>query len=318
MVTMSKPELMLKELGEPIVRAAFDEVLRSDIPSKKARQVITQFRRKWKDYARPALMMLVCEAVGGDPRLVEPVAKAMVLTAGALDIHDDIIDKTFTKTEKQKKTLLGIHGQETMLLAGDALMIGALTYLPSLHCTLPHEKVMQISETIRSGLFELGSAELEELKFIRNYNTTPRQYLSVVRMKAADVESYTKIGAIIGGADDAVANKYGEFGRLLGIITILRDDIEDTFYDRHELSSRIIKESLPLPIVFSLHDPQLVNLLSNIKTNPKNSELDQILKIVNKNQGFEKTKKVIEMYQKEVLKILSTLPNNKKLVALFT
>lgn len=313
---MSKPELMLKELGEPIVRAAFDEVLRSNIPSKKARQVITQFRRKWKDYARPALMMLVCEAVGGDPKLVEPVAKAMVLTAGALDIHDDIIDKTFTKTEKQKKTLLGIHGQETMLLAGDALMIGALTYLPELNRTLPCEKVLLISETIRSGLFELGCAELEELKLIRNFTTTPRQYLDIVRMKAADVESYTKIGAIIGGADHNIIEKYGEFGRLLGIITILRDDIEDTFYDNHELASRITKESLPLPIVYSLHDVDLVNILEKIKNRAMKSELDEVLKILNRNQGFEKTKMEIEKHLEKIKSILATLPNTKKISSL--
>jgi geranylgeranyl diphosphate synthase type I len=172
---MPDPALMLKQLGEPLVNAAFDEFMSSNIPSQTGLEILTKFREKWKDYSRPALMVLSCEAAGGDPKLVEPVAKALILISGAFDIHDDIIDKSYERTEKKTKTLLGIYGYESMLLAGDSLIIGALSYLPSLHGSIPHDTVMRIAEIIKNGSFELGASVFEEFKFIRNCEVTPEQ-----------------------------------------------------------------------------------------------------------------------------------------------
>jgi len=195
--------------------------------------------------------------------------------------------------------------------------VGALNYLPTLNSVLPYEKVMAITKEIQNSLYELGSAELEELNLIKNYEVTPKEYLSIVKMKAADVESYTKIGAIVGGGTENEINILGQFGRSLGIITILRDDIEDTFNDKFELLSRVLKESLPLPIIYSLQDPACVKILKSISEKSTVKELNALLRIVKKNHGFEKTKNVIETNLLRINTLLLKLPHNKKLVALF-
>lgn len=311
---MTDPALMLKQLGEPLVNAAFDEFLSSNIPSKTGREILVKFREKWKDYSRPALMMLSCEAAGGDPRLVEPVAKALILISGAFDIHDDIIDKSTER--KGKKTLLGSYGYESMLLAGDSLIIGALSYLPSMHGSLPHDKVMRIAEIMKNGSFELGASAFEEFNFVRNCDVTPEEYLRVVRIKAADVESYTKIGAIVGGADEKTIDAFGKFGRLLGMIAILRDDIEDTFNDLGELKSRIVNESLPLPILFSLSDPELCKMIKVVTIDTTKSELEIILGLVERQQGFEKSKAIIDGYIDDIVNSMVKYKNAEKLVSL--
>jgi geranylgeranyl diphosphate synthase type I len=311
---MPDPALMLKELGEPLVNAAFDEFMSSNIPSETGREILTKFREKWKDYSRPALMILSCEAVGGNPRLVEPVAKSLILISGAFDIHDDIIDKSYER--EGKKTLLGIYGYEAMLLAGDSLIIGALSYLPSMHGSLPYETVIRIAEILKNGSFELGASAFEEFKFVRNCDVTPEQYLKVVRMKAADVESYTKIGAIVGGADEKTIIAFGKYGRLLGMIAILRDDIEDTFSNLNELKSRIVNESLPLPILFSLSDADLCNIIRSVTPDTTKVNLKKILVHVEKQQGFEKSKNVIEKYIEEISTTLGNYKNAEKLMSL--
>jgi heptaprenyl diphosphate synthase len=315
---VSDPAAMLKELGEPLVKAAFDDILSSNIPSPKAREILVEFSQSWKDYSRPALMMLVCEAVGGNPKTVEPVAKAMILSAGAFDIHDDIIDRSYERGEKREKTLLSRYGLEAMLLIGDALLIGSYSYLPSMQSMIPHEKIMRIASCIQNGLFELGSAELDEMNLIRNFKTTPEEYLRVVQMKAADVESYTKVGAMVGCTDEEKISAFAKFGRLLGIITILRDDIEDTFNDKFELSSRITKESLPLPIIFALKNPKMLPILQTYNTSPSDETLEKILEIVEESKGFEKTKDIIETYIFEVKNILQKYDYIEKLTSLFT
>jgi geranylgeranyl pyrophosphate synthase len=314
----------LKAVGEPLVRSAFDDILSSNIPSLTAKKIIRKFSRRWKDYARPALMVFACKSVRGDPSLVYPAVKALVLSGGAFDLHDDIIDRSYVRKEKKRRSLLGVYGAEAILLVGDALLVGGLSHLYRLRDTLPKDRFEDVVETIKRGLFELGSAEMEELKLIRNLQVTPKKYLQIVHMKAADVESYTRVGGIIGGGSEEEIDALGRFGRLLGIIAILRDDIEDTFNDKVELSSRITKESLPLPIVLSLSDPSLTLKLQEIYASItnlieplENEDLCKVLSMVEKNKGFEKAVGIIEQYIKEAKSSIEGLKEPQLLLSLF-
>jgi len=314
----------LKTIGEPLVRSAFDDLLSSKIPSSTAKKIIKRFARKWKDYARPALMIFACKSVGGDPSLVYPAVKALVLSGGAFDLHDDIIDRSYVRKEKKRKSILGMYGAEATLLVGDALLVEGLSYLYRLRDTLPKDRAEEVVETIKRGLFELGSAEMEELKLIRNLRVTPKKYLRIVHMKAADVESYTKVGGIIGGGSREDVEALGKFGRLVGMIAILRDDIEDTFNDKAELSSRLTKESLPLPVVYSLRDPTCVQKLQSIyasigdgKGPVNNADLNELLSILEAAHGFEKTVNVAEQYVKEAKSTIEHLKEPRLLLSLF-
>jgi geranylgeranyl pyrophosphate synthase len=314
----------LKTIGEPLVRSAFEDLLSSKIPSLTAKKIIRRFARRWKDYSRPALMVFACKSVGGDPSLVYPAVKALVLSGGAFDLHDDIIDRSYVRKEKKTKSMLGMYGAEATLLVGDALLVEGLSYLFRLRETLPKDRVEEIVETIKGGLFELGSAEMEELKLVRNLRVTPKKYLQIVHMKAADVESYTRVGGIIGGGSRKEVEALGKFGRLVGMIAILRDDIEDTFNDKVELASRLTKESLPLPLVYSLRDPACIQKLQKIyasvgdgKNQITNEDLDVILSIVESNHGFEKTVSVTEQYVKEAKSSIGGLRDPRLLLSLF-
>ena len=46
-----------------------------------------------------------CEAVGGDAEKTTPFGEAIVLISAAADLHDDVIDQSFKKGQKQ--TVLG-------------------------------------------------------------------------------------------------------------------------------------------------------------------------------------------------------------------
>jgi len=307
---------MLKELGEPLVKAAFEDLLSSRIPSKKAEIMLRKFSRSWKDYGRAALMVLSCRAVGGDPSLVSPAAKALILTGGGFDLHDDIIDSSYTRFDTKRKTTMGMYGRESTLLAGDALIIVGLSELHDLD-GLSKDKFREVLSVIKDGLLELGSAEMDELALIQNLDATPRMYLRIVNMKAADVESYTRIGGIIGNGSKEEVDALGRFGRLLGMITILRDDIEDTFNDKAELSSRILKESLPLPMVYSLSSSDCKAKLQNMFGGINDGDLDEIVAIVEANKGFEKTKNEIERCIEEAKSEAMKLKKSQLLLSLF-
>jgi geranylgeranyl pyrophosphate synthase len=300
MIEMDDSTEMLRSLGEPIVDEAFADLFERRITSPMARRVLRRFSRRWTDYTRAALMVMACQAVGGDTKSVRQAAKGLVLAGGAFDLHDDIIDRSFVRTEKGMKSIQGIYGMEASLLAGDALMIEGLIHLSHMP-GVPADLARKAVGVIQEGLFELGSAEMEELRYVRNLNATARGYLRIVRMKGADVESYTRVGAILGGGSRKEIEALGTFGRCLGMICIIRDDIEDTFNDLVECRSRLTKESLPLPILYSLHDERIVTMLRGFWARLELSqitdeELGQLIEIIHENRGFEKGQALINRY----------------------
>lgn len=311
---------MLRTYGEGIVNEAFDELFASGIPSPMAERVLRRFAQRWRDYTRAALMVMSCQAVGGRPEWVRTAAKALVLAGGAFDLHDDIIDRSFVRKKARKKSIQGIYGMEATLLAGDALLIGGLidlTEMPGVSKDRARQAVLEI----RKGLFELGSAEMEELAFVRDLGSTPRRYLRIVWMKSADVEAYTKVGAILGGGSEEEISALGRFGRCLGMICILRDDLEDTFNDFSELRSRIAKESLPLPIVYALKDERcrsrLQGMFQRLPGEPSDAELKELIAIIDQNRGFEKGQNLISRYVREAKREAMRLKDPFPFLALF-
>lgn len=317
MIPVSDIQKMIVSLGKPIVDSAFQEMLSTRIPSPTASRALKRFAKRWKDYSRSALMVLCCEAVGGDPSLVYPAAKCLVLSGGAFDLHDDIVDQSYIRTNKKKKTTLGIFGEEVTLILGDALLIEGISKLVDLSERMDPHKVRLIVKAVKDGLFELGSAEVEELKLVRNVNVRPSRYLRIVNMKAADVEAYARVGAMIGGGTPQEIDALGKFGRCLGSIAILRDDIEDTFNDEAELFSRITKESLPLPVIYALSSPALKKKIESCSMSCSNSEIPEILSLIEKSEGFEKTKRKIESLILNSKTALNNVRNPDRLLSLF-
>lgn len=311
---------MLKKLGEDIVDEAFSDLFSMRIPSATAKKVLGRFSRRWRDYTRAALMVMSCQAVGGDSRVVRQAAKALVLCGGAFDLHDDIIDKSFARKKRRIASIQGIYGMEATLLAGDALLIAGLSMLSEMP-DVPKSRAQQAVNEIRSGLFELGSAEMEELSLVRNLNSNPRRYLHIVHMKAADVEAYTKVGAMLGGGNQEECEALGRYGRHLGEVCIIRDDLEDTFNDDWELRSRICKESLPLPIIFSLKDERcrriLLDMFSKSPEDISKKELTDLISVIDENRGFERGQELIQKHVRMAKREVLHLRDPEPFLALF-
>ncbi len=320
-IEMQDSTKILRSLGEPIVKEAFDDLFKNRIASPMARRVLRRFSRRWTDYTRAALMVMSCQAVGGDAKSVRQAAKGLVLAGGAFDLHDDIIDRSFVRTEKGMKSVQDLFGMEASLLAGDALMIEGLIQLSRMP-GVPEEVAKKAVKVIQEGLFELGSAEMEELQYIRNLDATPRSYLRIVRMKGADVESYTRVGAILGGGSVKEIDALGTFGRYLGMICIIRDDIVDTFNDLVECRSRLTKESLPLPVLYSLKDERVKAMLRGFWSKPENGqitddEIGKLIELIHENRGFEKGQALIDRYIRTAKSALGPLKNAEPFEQLF-
>jgi geranylgeranyl diphosphate synthase type I len=307
---------LLEERGRKALEMARKTVLEEKIESKEVQEALKYFMTEyWHDVARPALLSLACEAVGGDPNLTTPIAVPMILISGAIDIHDDIIDQSEVKDSRP--TVFGKFGKDIALLVGDALLFKGFTLLhEAVEKGIPAEKVAVISDIIKRTFFELGDAEALELQFRGRVDVTPEDYLCVVRKKAADVEACTRISAIVGGGSKEEIEALGEYGRLLGMLLILRDDMVDMF-DPEETIHRIEKEHLSLVFLYALQNPEMKSSVSDlINKTVTEKDVEKLLAIVDKAGGFVLMNKYMKELAEEAYYKLELAKFNKKLLAL--
>jgi len=286
---------ILEDRGSKALEMARQAVLKEKIECKAVKEALRYFMKEyWNDLARPTLLSVACEAVGGNPDLTIPIAVPMILVSGAIDIHDDIIDRS--KKKHGKPTVYGKYGKDLALLVGDALLFKGLTLLNKIpHETIQPEKMKIVLNIVKNMFFELGDAEALELEFRKKPGVTPEEYLRIVHKKAADVEAHTRTGAVIGRGTKEEAEVLGSYGRLLGAILILADDIEDLL-DTDEFKHRITNEHLPLPLLHALQS-------SSIK-----SELLSILS--KKPMSKRNVQKISEMvYEEEKTYVLNLINN---------
>lgn len=285
---MERLQKIFKERGSKPLEMARNEILKEKIESAEAKDALTYFMTEyWNDLARPTLLSLACEAVGGNPELTTQIAVPMTLISGAIDIHDDIIDES--KIKDNRPTVYGKFGKDIALLAGDALLFKGLTLLnTSTQKGIAEEKMSKILEIVRNMFFELGDAEALELQLQKSQEVSPEEYIHVVRKKAADVEAHTRISAIIGGGSEEEIEALSEYGRHLGMLVILRDDWIDMI-DFEESVHRIKKECLPLPLLHALRNPKTRNRLIKILAKKKIGRRDAnaVLSIIYNAKGFQ-------------------------------
>lgn len=307
---------LLEERGKKALELARKIVLEEKIETKMVKEALKYFMTEcWHDVTRPALISLVCEAVGGDPEITTPIGISITLISGATGIHDDIIDQSERKASRL--TVPGKYGEDIALLVGDALLFkGFTTLCKAVEKGISPKKIATISEIINRTFIELGDAEALTLQFRGRKDVTPEDYLSIVRKRSADIEAYTRISAILGDGSEEEIEILGEYGRILGMLVILRDDMIDML-DVDELVHRIEKEYLSLPIIYALQNPKMNSIIGSFfkkKLTTKNAERLAIL--VDQAGGFTSVHLYMKELAKDAYNILEKINLNKNNLAL--
>jgi len=248
--TGRQSEFVLTELSEKSkngLEFAKRTILSEKIQSEDLRDALEYYVSNWNDTTHPGLFALACEAVYGDLKAAIPIQASVAMIAAALDIHDDIIDKSNLKHDKL--TVFGKFGEEIALLLGDAFLARGFTLLGKSMEEV--QEMREVLEAFKQALYEVGNAHALELSLKKIANARPKDYLGIVRMKAASIEGDMRIGAIIGGGAHAEVEALARYGRILGMLAILREEFVDVF-DVDELNQRISNEYLPIPILFAM------------------------------------------------------------------
>lgn len=182
---------------------------------------------------RGGLILLTCQAMGGDPEKTIKTATAMQASQDWILIHDDIEDQS--EERRSKPTLHKIHGEALALNAGDALHVIMNKILQDNFDVLTPQKAMKVMREFNDILMRTVFGQHVEIEWIKN-NRLDLSYDDVMFVISGKTCYYTiagpmRLGAIIAGATHEQLDVITEFGSQLGLAFQIRDDILDLTSD---------------------------------------------------------------------------------------
>jgi geranylgeranyl diphosphate synthase, type I len=174
---------------------------------------------------RPAVALLAAGAAGGEPRAAAPLAAAVELLHNFTLIHDDIQDES--PTRRHRPTVWSLWGVGQAINAGDALFAAAHLPLYRLASSgISAQLGLRLLEAFDRMAITIVEGQTQDLAFEARPDVAPSEYLEMIAGKTAAIVRFAAwAGALLGGANEAAASGWAEFGLALGLGFQIRDDL---------------------------------------------------------------------------------------------
>jgi len=173
---------------------------------------------------RPSVLILAAEAVGSNINTVLGAAVAVELVHNFTLIHDDIMDK-----DGIRRGMSAVHvkwGEAGAILAGDTLYSKSFEILARIENE--PARIVKCIDILSRTCTEICEGQWLDIDFELRDDVTEDEYLEMVEKKTSVLYAASvKMGALLGGASDEVADALYEFGRLIGIAFQIYDDVLD-------------------------------------------------------------------------------------------
>jgi len=135
---------------------------------------------------------------------------------------------------------------------GDLLIVKAWTIVQEMTRTNQNPtKIATAFKTYGNLNVEICEAEFMETLCRKKLDTNLNYRKKILWKAMAETEACTRIGAILGNGSDKEVEALAKFGRSLGFIYRLSDEVKDSINIEGNLPHRIEHESVPLPLLFA-------------------------------------------------------------------
>ncbi|MFA6234232.1 MAG: polyprenyl synthetase family protein [Bacteroidota bacterium] len=183
---------------------------------------------------RPVLVMLACEAAGGDPRDAVDAGVAVEILHNFTLVHDDIMDRADTR--RGRETVHKKWDENIAILVGDELM--GIAYKTLLNT----EKgdVRKLTRVFTDGVIEVCEGQSYDKEFELLPSVSEADYEMMISKKTGWLVAISaELGAIIAGSDDAQRTALVEYARCVGRAFQVQDDLLDVVADENEFGKPI-------------------------------------------------------------------------------
>ena len=261
-------------------------------------QVLEHIRHRGGKRMRPLLILLIAKNYGGvnDVTLRSAVGLELLHTASL--VHDDVVDES--KERRGQSSVNAEYNNKVAVLVGDYVLSTALL---NISFTNNSDILRSIAVLGRN----LSNGEILQLSNIQNTEFSEDIYYDVIKMKTAALfESCCEVGTLSVNANEKQIELAKEFGRNLGIIFQIRDDIFD-YYDSKEIGkptgNDMAEGKLTLPVLYALnstHDSEMEEIARKVKRNDVTRyEIARLVDFTKNNGGIEYAeRKMLELRHK--------------------
>lgn len=263
-------------------------------------QVLDHIRKRAGKRMRPILILLMAKNFGRVTDTTLNAAVGLELLHTASLVHDDVVDES-----KQRRGQLSVNAEydnKVAVLVGDYILSTALLYVSRTHSEIVVRYLSELGRTLSNG-------EILQLSNIQNEAITEEAYYKVIEQKTAALfEACASIGALSAGAAEEDIQQAKLFGRNLGMIFQIRDDIFD-YYDNSDIGkptgNDMTEGKLTLPVIYALNTTRNTDMLAlamKVKSGDvTREEIERLVEFTKQNGGIEYAdKKMWEIHARSV------------------
>jgi geranylgeranyl diphosphate synthase type I len=210
-------------------------------------------------FIRSTLCLLSYQAVGGNTSQAIPAAAAIELIHNFSLIHDDIEDASYER--HHRPTVWKLWGQSQAINAGDAMF--TLAYLALVRLKkkgIADEKIVNCAEMLSRACLELCEGQYLDVEYENRLDITVEGYLGMAARKTAALFAVsTSLGAYLGSEDSELVDFFRLFGRELGMVFQIHDDILGIWGERESVGKSagdICQRKKTLPVIYGLQNSQ--------------------------------------------------------------
>lgn len=272
---------------------------------KLQEEIFARIRNRAGKRMRPMLIMLMARNYGmiTDATLHAAVGLELLHTASL--VHDDVVDES--RQRRGQASVNAVYDNKVAVLVGDYILSTALLHVSVTHNELIVRYLAELGRTLSDG-------EILQLTSISDSVISEDTYYEIISRKTAALfEACCAIGAISAGVPEEQVGEAKRFGKTLGIIFQIRDDIFD-YYDSAEIGkptgNDMAEGKLTLPVIYALKstgDEEMLALARKVKEGTVSAgEIARLVEFTKANGGIEYAERRMQEMHAEAKKFLSS------------
>lgn len=265
---------------------------------------------------RPLLLLLSCDAFGGNIDEALPAAHAMELFHNFTLVHDDIMDAATLR--RGIATVHQKYGVNAGILSGDALFVFSYKNL----CSIKPAHLPVVLDVFNRTAIEIMEGQQMDMDFEKRLDVTIDEYLKMIEYKTSVLLACSlQIGAVLGGASAGDQAKIYDFGIKLGLSFQIKDDWLDTFGESDKVGKKVggdiiqnKKTFLLISLLNEATEADRNTLLTLLDEKDESKKVNEIKSLYDKYHISEKTsEKSDALYKEAILSLKSlSLPEERK------
>ncbi len=245
-------------------------------------QALSHIKNRGGKRMRPILVLLMAKNFGGVNESTLHSAVGLELLHTASLVHDDVVDEAHERRGQQ--SVNAFFDNKVAVLVGDYVLSSALH-----HVSMTHQEAIfcQIAELGKA----LANGEILQLTNTDENGLSEEKYFQVIENKTGALfESCCIVGALSAGLTMNDIQEVRRFGKIIGTIFQIRDDIFD-YYDSKEIGkptgNDMAEGKLTLPVLYALKhtdDAAMQSLAKKVKNGTVTS--DEIATLVSFTKAY--------------------------------